>query len=253
MTCGGPLGIPTTSRRKKWEAMCLSLIFDTSNCDYVQRLWKQWISFWYRILRLFADHSTRDGVWHGGGLLLKNRLLGNLLTWWTRLRYLELPISLSLQKCEINKAKLIPQISQELILILILCTVYWCRSDLKFSASMALLDSFRSSRFACFSRWSRTLRLRRCVDFRRTGWSADDYGSWMTLRCAYLKVYWEHEVLWYTYTYVSRESFREFQNDPKGNFAILYLFWWGSIWCHLSARWFNGWIAFVKTGRLAGE
>lgn len=50
----------------------MHLIFDPSNCE-VQRLWKamhQWISFWfwYRILRLFADHSARDGVWHGGGL-----------------------------------------------------------------------------------------------------------------------------------------------------------------------------------------
>ena len=79
-------------------------------------------------------------------------------------------ISLSLQKCEINKASMIPQIFQELILILILYTDV----VLKCSASMALLDTFRSSRFACFSRGSRTLRLRRCVDFRRTGWSADD-------------------------------------------------------------------------------
>ena len=78
--------------------------------------------------------------------------------------------SLSLQKCEINKASMIPQNFQELILILILFTDV----DLKFSASMALSDTFRSSRFACFSRGSRTLRLRRCVDFRRTGWSADD-------------------------------------------------------------------------------
>jgi len=79
-------------------------------------------------------------------------------------------ISLSLQTCEINKATMIAQIFQELNLILILYTDV----DLKFSASMALLDTFRSSRFACFSRGSGTLRLRRCVDFRRTGWSADD-------------------------------------------------------------------------------
>lgn len=83
---------------------------------------------------------------------------------------LEASISLSLQTCEIKKASMIPQIFQELILILILYTDV----DLKFSASMALSDTFRSSRFACFSRGSRTLRLRQCVDFRRTGWSADD-------------------------------------------------------------------------------
>ena len=119
--------------------------------------------------------------------------------------------------------------------------------DLKLSASTALLD-FRSSRFACFSRGSRTLRLRRCVDSCRTGqrlrWSADDWGNWTM--CAYLKIYWGYEIHmslvnhWEHFNLIQRATLR-------------FCIWWGSIWCHLSARWFNGWIAFVKTGRLGGE
>lgn len=76
------------------EAMqAMHLIFDPLNCE-VQRLWKdmhQWISVWF----WFFDSSACRPfckrwclAWRRTSL--KNRLLGNLLTWWTRLRYLEL-------------------------------------------------------------------------------------------------------------------------------------------------------------------